>query len=68
MRTFFFLMSIGFIALMIYRRIIEPFLEGLRGARKPYNRTQERTSVKSQSRHGLPKDKEIRDAEFTEIK
>ena len=54
--------------LVLYRRIVEPFLEGMRGARKPYNDPQGRTSVKSEPRHGLPKDKEIQDAEFTEIK
>jgi len=68
MRTFFFLMSVGMIMLIIYRRIIEPFLEGFRGVRKPYNESQGRPSIKNEPRHGLPKDKEIQDAEFTEIK
>jgi hypothetical protein len=68
MRTIFFILSISFILLVIYRRIVEPFLEGLNGARKPYNQSQERTTGGSKSRHGLPKDKEIKEAEFTEIK
>ncbi|HEY6172481.1 MAG TPA: hypothetical protein VIX80_09510 [Candidatus Kapabacteria bacterium] len=54
--------------LIVYRRIIEPFFEGLRGVRKPYNEPQGRSSIKKEPRHGLPKDKEIQDAEFTEIK
>ncbi len=67
MRTFFFILSISFIMLVVYRRIVEPFLEGMRGARKPHNNTQERTTGGSDSRHGLAKDKEIKDAEFKEI-
>jgi hypothetical protein len=53
--------------LMIYRRIIEPFLEGMRGTRKQYNQSNDRSSVRNEPRHGLPKDKEIEDAEFEEI-
>lgn len=67
MRTFFFILFISFIVLVIYRRIVEPFLEGMRGARKPYNNTQERATGRNESRHGLSKDKEIKDAEFKEI-
>jgi hypothetical protein len=53
-----------FVVLVLYRRIVEPFLEGMRGATKPYNQSQRTTS---ESRHGLSKDKEIKDAEFKEI-
>ena len=67
MRTFLFILSISFIMLVVYRRIVEPFLEGLRGVRKPYNQTQERTTGRNENRHGLSKDKEIKDAEFKEI-
>lgn len=67
MRTFLFFLSITFIILIVYRRIIEPFLEGVRGVRKQYNQTNERNSSKNQGRHGLPIDKEIKDAEFKEI-
>ncbi len=67
MRTIFFILSISFALLVIYRRIVEPFLEGLRGARKPYNQTHGRTSGGNENRHGLSKDKEIKDAEFKEI-
>jgi hypothetical protein len=65
MRTFLFFCFFFILLLTIYRRIIEPFLEGLRGIRKPYNEP----SIKhEETRHGLPKDKEIKDAEFEEIK
>ncbi len=67
MRTFFFILSISLIMLVVYRRIVEPFLEGLRGARKPHNQAQERTTSRNENRHGLSKDKEIKDAEFKEI-
>lgn len=68
MRIFFLFVFFLFIMLVVYRRIIEPFLEGMRGVRKPYNEQQGRSSLKSELRHGLPKDKEIQDAEFKEIK
>lgn len=68
MRIIFLFIFFSFIILVVYRRIIEPFREGMRGVRKPYNQPQGRTSIKNEPRHGLPKDKEIQDAEFTEIK
>jgi hypothetical protein len=38
MRFFFTLIFFGVLILIVYRRLIEPFLEGYRGVRKPYNR------------------------------
>jgi hypothetical protein len=37
MRSVFWFLVAFFLILTIYRRIIEPFLEGYRHARKPYN-------------------------------
>lgn len=60
-----------FALLTIYRRLIEPFIEGLKGETKPYNKTDAgwRTRFGSQRKKVKHVDpKEIQDAEFEEIK
>lgn len=69
MRLFLELAVVFFALLTIYRRLIEPFIEGLKARTKPYNRSdagQKFTSKKKTVKHVDPK--EIQDAEFEEIK
>jgi len=73
MRLFLELAAVFFALLTIYRRLIEPFLEGLKGRRKPYNQPDSGQSTRFHS--SSPKKniktvdpKEIQDAEFEEIK
>ena len=73
MRLFLELLVVFFTLLTIYRRLIEPFIEGLKGVRKPYNRPEAQQAKKF--RHSSAQNKvkpvdpmEIQDAEFEEIK
>ncbi len=71
---FFFELLFGFIILLtIYRRLIEPFFEGLKGQKKPFNNSEAQQKEKfhftSTQQKKKPIDpKEIQDAEFEEIK
>ena len=62
--VFWFIVSFVLI-LTIYRRIIEPFLEGYRNSRKPYNEPRIRTKRKRKS---LVDRSSVEDADFTELK
>jgi hypothetical protein len=72
-RLFLELIAVFFALLTVYRRIIEPFKEGLRGRKQPYNEANAGQKVKFQS-SGKRREmkiidpKEIKDAEFEEIK
>ena len=69
MRLFLELAVVFFVLLTIYRRLIEPFIEGLKGTTKPYNRSDAGQKFTSQKKTVKPVDpKEIQDAEFEEIK
>lgn len=73
MRIFLELFALFFALLTIYRRLIEPFIEGLKGKRKPYNQTGSGQSTKFNSPPPKKNIKtvdpnEIQDAEFEEIK
>ena len=71
MRLFLELAVVFFVFLTIYRRLIEPFIEGLKGTTKPYNRPDAgaKTRYGSQKKNVKHVDpKEIQDAEFEEIK
>jgi hypothetical protein len=66
-------LAVVFFALLtIYRRLIEPFIEGMKGKRKPYNRTDSGQKTKFNSASAKKNinsidPKEIQDAEFEEI-
>lgn len=64
MRLFFWFLVSFILILTIYRRIIEPFLEGLRGNRKPYNETKVHGRRK---RKNLIDRSQMEEADFTDI-
>ena len=73
MRLFLELAAVFFALLTIYRRLIEPFFEGFKDKRKPYN--QPDSGQNSRFHSTTPKKNiktvdpnEIQDAEFEEIK
>ena len=72
MRIILELFALFFVVLTVYRRIIEPFLEGISGNRKPYNQQEAEPNVRTTAKNRKavkPIDpNEIRDAEFEEIK
>lgn len=71
MRLLLEVVVVFFALLTIYRRLIEPFIEGLKGKTKSYNRTDagQKTRFGSQKKNIQHVDpKEIQDAEFEEIK
>ena len=64
MRMVFWIMISVVLIVTIYRRIIEPFLEGYRNTRKPYNAPL-RTKRKRKS---LVDRSSVEDADFTDLK
>lgn len=64
MRLFFWFLVSFILILTIYRRIIEPFLEGLRGERKSYNEHRVRGRRK---RKTLVDRSTIEEADFEDI-
>jgi len=72
-RLFIELFALIFALLVIYRRLIEPFIEGISGLRKSYNKPQPPTEKKFSVFHSKKNieaidPKKIQDAEFEEIK
>ncbi len=75
MRLFVEIIILFFVYLIIYRRVIEPFLEGFRNKRKPYNRPlqPQGQALKNRSATLHPSEiensgkQEIIDADFTEL-
>ena len=72
MRLLLELLVVFFAVMTIYRRLIEPFIDGMRSGRKakgasnPGGQTFSSSSRKKNINH--PDPKEIQDAEFEEIK
>ena len=64
MRMFFWFMVSFFLILTIYRRIIEPFLEGFRDKRQPYNEPRIKTKPKKKS---LIDRSSVEDADFEDV-
>lgn len=64
MRFFFWFAISFFFILTFYRRIIEPFLEGYRGKRKPYNEPRVQRKPKRKS---LVDRSSVEDADFKDI-
>lgn len=72
MRLLFELFALGFALLIIYKRLIEPFVEGISGLRKSYTKAQpdqKKNFGSSQSKKNIEAvdPKKIQDAEFEEI-
>ena len=65
MRMVFWFMVAFILILTIYRRIIEPFLEGYRNKRKPYNEPSIRAKRKRKS---LIDRSSVEDADFEDLK
>ena len=73
MRLVLELVTLFFVYLIVYRRVIEPFMEGLRNKKQVYNdpKVSENLKSKSATRHPSEIESnaniEIVDAEFQEI-
>ncbi len=67
------ILALFFLYLIVFRRIIEPFMEGFRGERKVYNQAKGSRVLKKESTRLHPTEIEestkptIIDAEFTEL-